>query len=540
MKKEKEILIRRDVLFAICCAYLTIPVVIFLIGNLKLWIGIPAALIMACCALWSCRDYCKGPDKKLKGLTDEFAGMKMPVKYLIILAVISLITVFVSGVGEYIYSMVDHVFRRAIFNDLINYKWPVIYDYSTQFNPRVIAVLGKTEGTAALVYYTTFWMPSALVGKLFGTAAGNIFLLIWTTLGVWLTLVGTTLIIRRISWAVPVIFITFSGLDALPNIVHSITQYDGFMAIEHWLPTFAYMSNFTQLSNVFNQCVPVWVLMVMLMLSSNVRSAGFIGSLSFAYSPWASIGMIPLAIALAFRKALQPEKKGRVVLQLLNPAGIISCILMLGIYGPYYMVSTSASDESGFAWKFCKNFGEFLLFWVLLMIIEVIPFAVALWKKQKKEPLFIASVLTLALIPVYKISYFNDFSMRASLPAFFVIAVMFTEMLAVMFAEDKQRIRKAKRRPKKESCRCFFVLLLAVVCAFPSAVDLFLILGSEFTGEKHYENDIGSFGRIVGEENGSYYSTEAYTESVMLRMADGYEDTIFFKYLASSTESRQR
>ncbi|MBE7070072.1 MAG: hypothetical protein E7386_06190 [Ruminococcaceae bacterium] len=536
---KKEVLIRIDVFFAVCAAYLAIPVVIFLAGYLKPEIGIPAALIMTGCALYSCFDFCKGPDRKLSGRSSDYLGMKMPVKFLIALAVISFITVFVSGVGEYIYSMVDHVFRRAIFNDLINYKWPVIYDYSTQFNPRVISVLGKTEGTAALVYYTTFWMPSALFGKFFGIAAGNIFLLIWTTIGVWLTLVGTTLFIKRISWAVPIIFITFSGLDALPNIVHSITQYDGFMAIEHWLPTFAYMSNFTQLSNVFNQCVPIWVVMVMLMLSANVRSVGFIGSLSFAYSPWASIGMIPLAIALAFRKQLQPAKKAGVILQLLNPVGIASCIVMLGVYGPYYMVSTSASDESGFAWKFCSNFGEFILFWLLLMIIEVVPFVFVLWNKGKKEPLFIASVLTLAIIPVYKISYFNDFSMRASLPALFVIAVMFTELLARMFAEDKQRIRKAKKRAKKESVKCFFVLALAVVCAFPCAVDLVLILGSEFTGEPHYENDIGSFGRIAGEEKGSYYSTEAYTESVMLRMADGYENTIFFKYLARSTESRQ-
>ncbi|MBO4449995.1 MAG: hypothetical protein J5777_05380 [Clostridiales bacterium] len=536
---KKEVLVRLDVFFAICAAYLTIPVVIFLAGNLKPVIGIPAALIMTGCALYSCMDFCKGPDKKLSGKSSDYLGMKMPLKYLIALAVISLITVFVSGVGEYIYSMVDHVFRRAIFNDLINYKWPVIYDYSTQFNPRVISVLGKTKGNAALVYYTTFWMPSALFGKAFGVAAGNVFLLVWTTVGVWLTLVGTTLFIRRISWAVPVIFITFSGLDALPNIVHSVTQYEGFMAIEHWLPTFAYMSNFTQLSNVFNQCVPIWVVMVMLILSANVRSTGFIGSLSFAYSPWASIGMIPLAIALAFRKQLQPEKKAKVILQLLNPAGIIACIVMLGVYGPYYMVSTSASDESGLAWKFCSNFGEFILFWVLLMVIEVVPFVFVLWKKGKKEPLFIASIITLAVIPVYKISYFNDFSMRASVPALFVISVMFTELLAQMFAEDKQRIRKAKKRPKKESVKCFFVLFLAVVCAFPSVVDLVLILGSELTGEPHYENDIGSFGRIAGEEKGGYYSTEAYTESVMLRMADGYEDTIFFKYLAKSTESRQ-
>ena len=536
---KKEILVRRDVFFAICAAYLTIPIVIFLAGYLKPWIGIPAALLMIVCTVFSCRDFCKGPDKKLFDKSSPFTGMKMPLKYLIILAVISLVTVFVSGVGEYIYSMVDHVFRRAIFNDLINYKWPVIYDYNTQINPRVISVLGKTEGTTALVYYTTFWMPSALVGKLLGTAAGNVFLLIWTSLGVWLTLVGTTLYIRRISWAVPIIFITFSGLDALPNLVYELTEYDGYMAVEHWLPTFAYMCNFTQLSNVFNQCVPIWVVTVMLMLSSNVRSAGYIGSLSFAYSPWASIGLIPLALALAFRKALQPEKKSNVILQILNPFGLLSCAVMLGIYGPYYMVSTSASDESGFSWTFCKNFGEFLLFWLLLMIIEVVPFVLVLWKKQKKEPLFIASVITLTLIPIYRISYFNDFSMRASLPALFIISVMFTELFAVMFAEEKQRVRKQIKRPKQESKRCFLALTLAVICIFPVSVDLLLILGSEFTGEQHYENDIGSFGCIIGDEVGGYYSTEQYTESVMLRLADGYEDTFFFKYLAASSESRQ-
>ena len=73
---------------------------------------------------------------------------------------------------------------------------------------------------------------------------------------------------------------------------------------------------------------------------------------------------------------------------------------------------------------------------------------------------------------------------------------------------------------------------------FPCAVDLLLILGSDLTGEKHYENDIGSFGAIAGEEVGTYYSTEDYAESVMLRLADGYEDSFYFKYLAASSESR--
>ena len=536
---KKEILVRRDVFFAICAAYLTIPIVIFLTGYLKPWIGIPAALLMIVSTVFSCRDFCKDPEKKLFDKSSASMGMKMPLKYLIILAVISLVTVFVSGVGEYIYSMVDHVFRRAIFNDLINYKWPVIYDYSTQINPRVISVLGKTEGTTAMIYYMTFWMPSALIGKLFGTAAGNVFLLIWTSLGVWLTLVGTTLFIKRVSWAVPIIFIIFSGLDALPNLIYELTGYEGYIAVDHWLPPFAYMSNFTQLSNVFNQCVPIWLITVMLVLSSNVRSTGYIGSLSFAYSPWATIGMVPVALALAFRRELQPEKRSKVILQLLNPFSIISCIVMIAVFGSYYLAGTTAYDESGFSWLFCKNFGEFLLFWLLLMLVEVAPFVLVLWQKQKKEPLFIVSVITLALIPVYKISYFNDFSMRASLSALFVISIMFTEHFAVMFAEEKQRVRKAKKRPKKESVKCFIALAVAVIGTFSAAVDLLLILGSEFTGEMHYENDIGSFGQIAGEEKGGYYSTEQYTDAVKLLVSDDYNDTIFFKYMAASSESRQ-
>ena len=32
---KKEVLVRRDVFFAVCAAYLTIPVVIFMFGKLK-------------------------------------------------------------------------------------------------------------------------------------------------------------------------------------------------------------------------------------------------------------------------------------------------------------------------------------------------------------------------------------------------------------------------------------------------------------------------------------------------------------------------
>ena len=175
--------------YGLAAAFLVIPVIVFCLGYLRWYVGIPFALCFAGFAVYAVMD-CTKPAAGRIELGANAKEIVIPVKYLIGFAVFAIFLSWFSGVGEFIYSLQDHAIRRATLSDLVSYKWPVIYDYSTQTNPDVIKEIGKTSGKTALMYYFTYWMPAALFGKLFGRTAADVFLMLWTALGIFLTLVG--------------------------------------------------------------------------------------------------------------------------------------------------------------------------------------------------------------------------------------------------------------------------------------------------------------------------------------------------------------
>ena len=269
--------------------------------NGKKWLRRMAVLFLAAYVL-SVRDCSRDQEKKL--LSPDETAIKIPVSYLIGFAVTAVAVSFVSGVGEFIFTLNDHPYRRAIINDLVNYKWPVIYDYSTQTNPEVIKEIGRTSGSYAFMYYFTYWLPSALIGKLFGSVAANVAIMIWNAVGIFLTFTGMSKVIGRAGFMVPFVYICFAGLDVLPNIVHTFVEWKSYIGIEVWIPVLAYMSNFAELTSVFHQCVPCWLIVTMIMISFNTRSIGLLGGMLLTYSPWGVIGLFPLALVRTFSKPL--------------------------------------------------------------------------------------------------------------------------------------------------------------------------------------------------------------------------------------------
>ena len=127
----------------LCMSFLLIPVLIFCAGYLRLYIGIPVALVFVALLVFAVR----GPGYKFSSLK-EF--IKLPWSYVIICIVLALLLSFVTGIGEFVYSLEDHVYRRAMLRDLINYEWPVIYDTSTQTNPVVAEFFADHASKSAL------------------------------------------------------------------------------------------------------------------------------------------------------------------------------------------------------------------------------------------------------------------------------------------------------------------------------------------------------------------------------------------------------
>lgn len=515
-KEAKSITIPYPWLYASIVLFLTIPLFMFFLGYLKLVVSIPLTLIFAGIVLYCVSDCMNGPDgNKLAGSDKD---LKIPLAYLIGFAVTALAISFVSGVGEYIYTLQDHEYRRAILRDLINYDWPVIYNYNTQTNPEVIKIFGMASGQRAFSYYFIYWMPAALAGKAFGFDVGNFVLFIWNSIGIFLCLLSTSAVIRKVTAWVPFIFVFFSGLDIIPNLVYELTHYSDWRWFEGFVTSMSYVSNFRELASVFNQMIPCFLVVAILLLSNNTRSMGLTSGILFCYSPWAVFGILPMAAAFLFGKKLRASKLSKTLFNAFSPANLASAVLILTIFGSYYMTNSGAVSYKGFAWEYFSNPGWFILAYIVFILIEVIPFALILYKREKNNPVFLAALATLLILPFYRVSEMNDFTMRGSMPALFLFCILLCGVVPEVM--DQKNTPTTKKGWLKSAA----IMLTVILMTFPTLLNLFVIFGSMIQGDKGNEENIGSLGNIRQAEYAEVIEEQFF--------AEGYEGSFFYRYFA--------
>ena len=503
-------------LFTFIILFLTIPLFIFFLGYLRLAVGIPLTLIFAGIVFYAVSDCLNNAEGRKLDRSDT--DIKIPVSYLIGFAVTALAISFVSGVGEYIYTLQDHQFRRAILRDLINYDWPVIYDYSTQTNPEVVQIFGIAAGKRAFSYYFLYWMPAALAGKVFGFGFGNFVLFIWNSIGIFLSLITASAVIKKFTAWVPFFFVFFSGLDVIPNIVYSYTEYSGWRWFEGYFTSMSYVSNFRELASVYNQMVPCFLIMAALLLAYNTRSMGLTAGILFAYSPWAVFGILPLVAALLFGKKHRASKLSRTMFNSFSPVNIASAFLLLAIFGSYYTSNANAVGYKGFAWTFFDDQVLFIPAYMIFIALEVLPFVILLYKREKKNPVFWAAFASLLIIPLYQITENNDLSMRGSMPALFFFCILLSGFIAEVMDE------KNTPKTKKGWIKSAAIMLTVILMTFTTLLNLFVIFGSIITGAESDIEDIGSFGNINKAQYAEVIQEQFY--------AEGYEDSFFYRYFA--------
>lgn len=503
-------------LYASIVLFLTVPLFIFFLGYLRLSVGIPLTLLFAGIVLYCVSDCLNDPNGTK--LSKSGNDLKIPLSYLIGYAITALAISYISGVGEYVFTIQDHPYRRAILRDLINYDWPVIYNYSTQTNPEVREIFGIASGERAFSYYFIYWLPAALAGKVFGFEAGNFILLLWNSLGIFLSLTSVSVFIKKFSAWVPFMYIFFAGLDIIPDAVYFLKPYESWYWVEGWIPKLSYVSNFRELACVYNQMVPCFLIIVLLFLSHNTRSMGLTAGILFCYSPWAVFGIIPIIGAILFGKKHRANSTSKTVKNVLSPVNIVSSLLILIIFGSYYMANSGAVEYRGFTWNFLDQPIMFIPYYLIFIALKVAPFAIVLYKRNKANPVYWTSVITLLVIPFYVVTGMNDFCMRGSMPALFFFCIDFCAL--VIETMDEKNTPKTRIGWLKSAA----VMLLVILMMFPALFNLFIIFGSFFMKWPNNKEDIGSFGNI----NHAEYATTIQTQFFV----KDFETSFFYKYFA--------
>ncbi len=347
--------------------------------------------------------------------------------------------IFLSGVGGYTFQNWDHHWRNAVLRDLITYDWPVIYS-SPDRGP-----------IKMLIYYVGYWLPSALVGKAFGWKAANFFLFLWTWLGVFLVTLHLSLKLKASLIKIAFLFILFSGMDALGSLLFASdypTLWPPIQHLEIWSGNLQYSSFTTQLFWVFNQAVPAW-LCIVLILDDNVvarrvlfpttlaphASAGeqspahegiasgeeqerprndiklVIWALCFFFAPLASIGLLPYLLIEWFKQTNIKSLFKDIRFDLLVASVIIVIISYL------FFSSNPAAQERGLQSLPIKDFLTFFLLeggilWLLL--------APQFWRDSR----WAVTGILLFVMPFIQFGTGRDFVMRASIAPLFFLMMM--------------------------------------------------------------------------------------------------------------------
>ena len=432
------------VMYEISVVYIALPIFIFLAGWLRLAAAIPVCIIFLISLYLMLKNR---PEPVNWHLTRE-------KRLAVIVSIILLaVWVFFSGQGGFSFQNSDYQIRNAIFHDLIEKSWPVIYTY----NPQNIAAgtsIAGTSNLAVLTYYIAFWLPGALFGKVFGWYAANVFLYFWSLLGASLIVYYLFRTLRNTSVWSAVILIFYSGLDILGYVIIS-GKYPGPIDHIEWWSGLQYSSNTTLLFWVFNQTITIWLAILLILNLKNSRSLFFLYAMLLLHGPFPFLGMLPIVLWKAYQGYPltllheSAERKSPLIMFISwfwngvrraitfeNILGGVSVLLIVYLYLTNNM-SAGKTGTNNFSFKYCV----FVFFegglYLLFLFIE-----------HHKKPLYWICLASLLLIPFFRVGVSQDFCMRVSIPALFMVQILIQQTLL------GRQEQKKEQNPEKTAKLC--------------------------------------------------------------------------------------
>ena len=388
------------------------------------WLGIPATALLVF-ALW----------KAMSGSSSR--SSIRPATLALLLVAAGWVMLAPAG-GLLDTHNADWLKHRLTLLDLGRYSWPTYLPVHLHY------LFPDSELSILLLrYYLGYFMVPGLAGHWFGLAALNWALPLWTWLGVVLILLLFTRSYR--GWKVilaVVVLVFFSGMDIVRTVL-----FEGWDWIElsvdlsgwpwldlgryhlewnHWGVRIQYSSNMTGLMWVphhFISAALYTLLLVQLRRQPRFLAvSGVVLAASLFWSPFVALGLLPLVVVLLLENGLRPFLRW----QNLCLAPPLAALLAL------YLTSGSVDFLRGWLWH-RYEWGLLAKVLPVFLLTEFLVLAFLLWLLQpqlRREPFFLAALVTLLILPGYYYGEWNDLCMRASLPALFLLCCYSTSAIA--------------------------------------------------------------------------------------------------------------
>ncbi|MDD3667023.1 MAG: hypothetical protein PHQ65_17315, partial [Bacteroidales bacterium] len=245
---KRQLIITKENYLKLIVIYIYLPIAIFLLGWVKLYISIPIVLLSG---YFVFKMYQCFKTKKANEETSLTINLWTFAIILIFLAGIC----YLAGWGGWAPQSNDWNKHNAIMHDMVERSWPVYYN--------------RSGDASMLTYYIGQYVLPAFIGKLFHSfRVAELMQFIWCYFGLVLVYIGLirTLEVKQEVKKLGVAFYLafFSGLLIVVQRLLLYFFEENFISFGdyHWVRAFEYMlqyrSNFVDLRWVYPQCLVAW------------------------------------------------------------------------------------------------------------------------------------------------------------------------------------------------------------------------------------------------------------------------------------------
>ena len=409
-------LVLNNTLEKISLFYIFVHSALFVLGWTRLYIAIPALVLMVIGVCFSLK-----PEKTVEGIKTE---LSFPPSVLISVFLLVVVIVFLSGIGGYVYQHGDYGKHDAFLLKLIESDWPV-----------GVSNLGPENKTYALAMYVGYYLPAAIVGKVLGWSLAYHFTFLWAVLGVFLAILWFLKLVGKASFWFALLFLFFGGLDIIGHTLlygwpQNAVDFPGGHILDVWLIfsskiqgfRWIFPSHMAQLYLGPHHILPNWVAFLMVLhrvfYKRSSRDILFLWAAIPAGSAFFFLGMTPYILLSMWMT------KCRKLFSFQNMVAAPMLLLIVGLF----IISNNGEYPHGWIWEYhdlCKNWPVLFLFCGLEFGI----YAAFCPKITHPDPVssqrywFWAVIVVLISCTMYRMGTYGDFTSRTSLPSLVVLVV---------------------------------------------------------------------------------------------------------------------
>jgi hypothetical protein len=348
-----------------------------------------------------------------------------PVVFYGLTLLLVIIAVLYSGVGGFAIQDGDYIKHNGFFMDLTNYSWPLAYEKT-----------GMDDAPRILNTYLAYYLPSALLGKVFGFGFAYFFSFIWVCLGLFLTLLWINQFVSKRSILYLAIFIFFGELAYFGWVKYfpHESMYGKSYNYANWMVFHSFQSpilkgvfwilgsNHTFLANGPHHIFPSWICILMVFHDAVYRKSvdriGFI----FAFVPFVSafmaIGLAPFVLLAAL------QNKFKNVFSIQNFAVAPLMIVVAGLF----LTSNNAQFIKGWVWEFIdlKEAMPYLIRFFIFsfgLYFLIMPKKSSNFHDKAMLPWLYTAIGCIVLFSFYRIGMYMDFPIKAYNPAWIIFQV---------------------------------------------------------------------------------------------------------------------